>query len=302
TEAITKFRAEHENIIDQDLPPFVIAQNDNPVGRIEDGDSVILFNFRGDRALEISRAFDDEKFDKFDRVKKPDVLYAGMLQYDGDLKIPQKFLVEPPKIKHTLSETLVANGVKQYAVSETQKFGHVTYFWNGNRNEKFSEQLEVFEEIPSDRVSFDERPWMKCAEVTDKVIEAAKSGEYGFIRANFPNGDMVGHTGNFDAAVIAVEAVDLCLARILKTAEETGSALIITADHGNADEMYEKSKKGDIAPKTSHTLNPVPFIIVDKDADYKIKEGSFGLANVAATVVQMLGIEKPVSWEESVIQ
>jgi 2,3-bisphosphoglycerate-independent phosphoglycerate mutase len=302
TEAITKFRAEHENIIDQDLPPFVIAQNDNPVGKIEDGDSVILFNFRGDRALEISRAFDDEKFDKFDRVKKPDVLYAGMLQYDGDLKIPQKFLVEPPKIKHTLSETLVANGVKQYAVSETQKFGHVTYFWNGNRNEKFSEQLEVFEEIPSDRVSFDERPWMKCAEVTDKVIEAAKSGEYGFIRANFPNGDMVGHTGNFDAAVIAVEAVDLCLARILKTAEETGSALIITADHGNADEMYEKSKKGDIAPKTSHTLNPVPFIIVDKDADYKIKEGSFGLANVAATVVKMLGIEKPVSWEESVIQ
>ena len=160
TEAITVYRKENEGVIDQDLPPFVITENGKPVGTIEDGDSVILFNFRGDRAIEISEAFDDADFSAFDRGRVPDVLYAGMLQYDGDLALPKRFLVEPPCIKHTLSEFLVEKGVAQYAVSETQKYGHVTYFWNGNRSEKFSEKLETFEEIPSDKVSFDERPWM----------------------------------------------------------------------------------------------------------------------------------------------
>lgn len=301
TSAIETYRKEL-GVIDQDLPPFVIADDGKPLGAIQDNASVILFNFRGDRAIEISKAFDDEDFDKFDRIRYPKVIYAGMLQYDGDLNLPKRYLVSPPDIKNTLSELLVKHGIKQYAVSETQKYGHVTYFWNGNRSEKFHEELEVFEEVPSDKVPFEERPWMRAAEITDKMIDAIRSGEYTFLRANFPNGDMVGHTGNFAAARIGVEAVDLCLDRIIKTVDEVGGILILTADHGNADEMYEKVK-GDEMPKakTAHTLNPVPFIIYDKLEKHEIKAGSFGLANVAPTVVKLLGIEKPDMWEESMI-
>ena len=302
-DAVEKLR-EKTGAIDQDLPAFVIAENGNPVGLIEDNDSVILFNFRGDRAIEISRAFEEEDFDKFDRIRFPKVVYAGMLQYDGDLKIPKNFLVSPPDIKNTLSELLVKNNIRQYAVSETQKYGHVTYFWNGNRSEKFNDTLEIFDEVPSDKVPFEQRPWMKSAQITDKVINAIDSGEYGFIRANFPNGDMVGHTGNFQAAEIGVEAVDLCLKRILDEVNKHDDyAVIVTADHGNADEMYEKSGKGgEPKPKTAHTLNPVPFIIYDKNEEHKIAEGSFGLANVAATVAQLLGVQKPDMWEKSIIE
>ncbi len=300
TEAIETYRKEFE-VIDQDLPAFVIGENGKPVGTIEDNDSVIFFNFRGDRAIEMSIAFDNADFNKFDRVRVPHVLYAGMLQYDGDLLIPTNYLVNPPHIQHTLSELLVKHGIKQYAVSETQKFGHVTYFWNGNRSGKTSEALEVFDEVPSDKVPFDQRPWMKSAEITDKVIEAIESGEYGFIRCNFPNGDMVGHTGNFDAVVIAVEAVDLGLARLVKLQEKHDFTLIVTADHGNADDMLEKNKSGQLQPKTAHSLNPVPFIILDKDTDYELKDGKFGLANVAPTIATIFGLEPPQVWEESMI-
>lgn len=299
-EAIETYRAEESGVIDQDLPPLVIAENGEPVGKIVDGDSVVLFNFRGDRALELSMAFDYDDFTFFDRGKKPDVVYAGMLQYDGDLKIPERYLVNPPEIKNTLTELLVKEGMNEYAVSETQKYGHVTYFWNGNRSEKFSEELETYYEIPSDKVSFDERPWMKSAEVTDAVIDAMKSGKYDFIRCNYPNGDMVGHTGSLDATRIAVEAVDLGLARVLKAADETGYTVLITADHGNADEMLEKNKKGVIQVRTAHSLNPVPFIIYSK-TKYEIKDGAYGLANVAPTVAAIFGIKPFDSWEKSMI-
>ncbi len=300
-EAIETYRAENPGVIDQDLPAFVVTQNGEPVGKIEDGDSVILFNFRGDRAIEISMAFDNDNFDAFDRGNAPKVLYAGMLQYDGDMHLPKRFLVEPPCIKNTLSEFLVKNGIPQYAVSETQKYGHVTYFWNGNRSEKFSEELETFEEVPSDKVSFDERPWMKSAEVTDKVIEAVKSHKYGFIRCNYPNGDMVGHTGNFDATVIGVEAVDLGLSRLLPVVDAENAILVVTADHGNADEMLEKNKKGQIQTRTAHSLNPVPFIIHGADVEIKDVPGA-GLANVAGTVVTLMGLTPPDCWQESLIK
>ena len=241
-EAVETLRAE-TGAIDQDLPPFVIAENGAPVGTVEDGDSVIFFNFRGDRAIEISMAFDDDDFPYFDRERRPDVVYAGMLQYDGDLQLPKLYLVSPPEIRNTLSELLIAHGISQYAVSETQKYGHVTYFWNGNKSGKFDEALETFKEIPSDKVSFDQRPWMKCAEITDDLIEAIRSKKYGFLRCNFPNGDMVGHTGNMDAAVVAVSALDLMLARLQAVCEEEGVTMVLTADHGNADEMYEKNKR-----------------------------------------------------------
>lgn len=300
-QAIETYRKEL-GVVDQNLPPFVIANDSIPIGSIQDNDSVILFNFRGDRAIEISKAFDDEYFNKFDRVRYPKVTFAGMLQYDGDLNLPKNFLVNPPNIKDTLSELLVDNGVKQYAISETQKYGHVTYFWNGNRSEKFSEKLEVFEEVPSDKVPFEQRPWMKSAEITDNLINALKSGEYQFLRANFPNGDMVGHTGDFTATKIAVESVDLCIQRILKAVDSVDGILIITADHGNADEMYEKVE-GNETPKekTAHTLNPVPFIIYDNKKVYSIKPGCFGLANVAPTIANLLNLEIPSIWEDSII-
>lgn len=308
-EAIETYRAETD-VVDQFLPGFVITKDNKPVGTIEDNDSVIFYNFRGDRAIEISRAFEEKNFDKFDRVRVPNVIYAGMLEYDGDLHIPKNYLVSPPDIKNTLGENLSKKGVKQFAISETQKFGHVTYFWNGNNSAKF--EGETYVEIPSDKIPFEQRPWMQCALITDKLLEALKSGEYKFLRMNFPNGDMVGHTGSFDAAVIGVESVDLCLARMLPVVDRLNGVAIITADHGNAEEMYE-TKKGIISidkktgkpvPKTSHTLNKVPFIIYDnrKDKGYTLKEGDFGLANVAATVVNLLGYVAPETWEESMIE
>jgi 2,3-bisphosphoglycerate-independent phosphoglycerate mutase len=309
-EAIETYRQEL-NVIDQDLPAFVIAENGNPVGKISDNDSVIFFNFRGDRAIEISRAFDEADFDKFDRKMHPKVIYAGMLEYDGDLHIPNRYLVAPPEIKNTMGEYLVNAGVSQLAISETQKYGHVTYFWNGNRSGKFSDELETYIEVPSDVIPFEERPWMKVAEITDRMIKELKTGKYRFARVNYANGDMVGHTRNFQAARVAVESVDLSLRRLLPVIDELGGVAIITADHGNADEMFEldkngkpsMNKNGSIKAKTSHTLNKVPFIIYDnvKSNAYKLKEGEFGLANIAATAVNLLGYEAPDIWEESII-
>lgn len=299
-EAVNTLR-EETGAVDQDLPAFVIAENGEPVGRIVDGDSVVLYNFRGDRAIELSMAFDMDEFNYFDRGAKPDVCYAGMLQYDGDLKLPQRFLVNPPEITNTMTEVFVAAGMKEYAISETQKYGHVTYFWNGNKSGKFSEELETYVEIPSDNVSFDERPWMKSAEITDCLIEAIKSGKYDFLRCNYPNGDMVGHTGSLAATIVGVESVDLGLARLMKVCDEYGVTLCITADHGNADEMLEKNKKGDVQVRTAHSLNPVPFIIYDKDVKYTIKDGSYGLANIAPTIIKMFGLTAPDCWEESMI-
>lgn len=301
-EAIETYRKEIDGVIDQDLPAFVISSNGKPVGKIVDNDSVILFNFRGDRALEITMAFDQKDFDKFDRKYYPNVVYAGILQYDGDLQLPKRFLVNPPEIHNTMTEVMVANNINEYAISETQKFGHVTYFWNGNRSEKFSEKLETYVEVPSDKVSFDERPWMKSAEITDKLIEALKSHKYQFLRVNYPNGDMVGHTGSLPATICAMEALDLSLARLLKVCKEEGYTLLVTADHGNADEMLEKNKKGEIQVRTAHSLNPVPFIIVDDDNHYEFEEGNYGLANVAPTIVKMMRLQIPTCWEKPMIK
>lgn len=301
SQAIRIYRKEMD-VIDQDLPPFVVAKDGLPVGTINNYDSVILFNFRGDRAIELSKAFEYDDFDAFERVRRPKVLFAGMLQYDGDLELPKSYLVSPPDIQNTLTELLVKNGINEYAISETQKYGHVTYFWNGNRSEKFSDSLETYEEVPSDRVPFEQRPWMKAAEITDKLINAIQSKKYLFLRANFPNGDMVGHTGDFAAARIAVETVDLCLNRIIKAVDKVDGILIVTADHGNADEMLEKAKSGQQPrAKTAHTLNPVPFILYDKTEKHELKQGNFGLANVAPTVAKLIGIEIPDMWEESIL-
>ncbi|NMB18900.1 MAG: 2,3-bisphosphoglycerate-independent phosphoglycerate mutase [Erysipelothrix sp.] len=298
TDAITTYREEEPGLSDQYIPAWVVAKDGEPVGRIVDGDSVVFFNFRGDRALEISKAFEgDETFDKFDRGDVPNVKYAGMLEYDGDLHIPKNFLVEPPHIQNTLTDELVKHGMNSFAISETQKFGHVTYFWNGNRSEKVSDELETWMEIEGDDVTFDQRPWMKSAQITDEVIKALDSKKYNFIRLNYPNGDMVGHTGNFLSVVQSVEAVDLALERLMPAIKRNNGTLIVLADHGNADEMLDK--KGNV--KTSHSLNPVPFIVYNRNVELK-EDGNFGLANVAATVADLLDIEPHESWEESLIK
>ena len=298
-QAIETYRAE-TGCIDQDLPAFVIARNGAPVAKIANGDSVILFNFRGDRAQEISLAFDRKDFDKFDRGDYTGVKFAGMLQYDGDLNIPAHYLVLPPVITNTLTETLCAAGIHEYAVSETQKYGHVTYFWNGNRSGKVDETLEVYEEVPSDVIPFEQAPAMKSREITEKMVQNMASGKFQFLRCNFPNGDMVGHTGVMEAVVYAMECVDNSLKAILEAADKYGYTVLITADHGNADQMTE-TKKGKTAVRTAHSLNPVPFIIYDTDKTWNIKEGSFGLANVAPTIVKMLGLSAPSCWEESMV-
>ena len=311
-EAVKALRQQHPGTIDQDLPPFVIGVGGKPVGTIEDGDAVVFFNFRGDRAIEITRAFEEAAFDKFDRVRTPQVTYAGMLQYDGDLKLPKCFLVAPPAIKDTMGEWFSKAGITQFACSETQKFGHVTYFWNGNRSGKFAG--ETYQEVPSDVVPFEQRPWMKAAEIADAMIAAIRSGQYKTLRCNFANGDMVGHTGNFRAATMAIEAVDLSLARVLQAVDAAGGVALITADHGNADEMYELDKKtkqpaqnkdGSFKAKTAHTLNPVPLILYDNVSGGKLglkQTPTAGLSNIAATTANLLGYDKHPAWDESLLE
>ncbi len=313
-EAAIKALRERTGAIDQDLPPFVIADDGKtPVGPIVDGDSVVYFNYRGDRALEITEAFEaGAEFKHFDRGVVPQVVYAGMMEYDGDLHVPKRYLVSPPEITRTFGEYLCASGVKQMAISETQKFGHVTYFFNGNRSGKFSDALETYVEVPSDIVPFEQRPWMKAAEITDKVVEAIESGKFGMIRLNLANGDMVGHTGSMQAVRVAVEAVDLCIGRIRQAVAKAGGILLITADHGNADDMLEHDKKGNVkldengvpARKTSHSLNPVPCIIFDpaSKGEYtgELKTG-LGISSVAATCLELLGYEAPKDYDPSVL-
>ena len=337
--AIETIRAEEPGITDQFLPPFVIADGDGPVGPVRDGDAVVFFNFRGDRALEISRAFEAKDFPHFDRERRPDVLYVGMMEYDGDLHIPSHYLVEPPAIDRTLGEYLCHNGVTQLAISETQKYGHVTYFWNGNkaglldpdsgrfvdvppgvlerdlyRGKIRRSALETYIEIPSDRVGFEQRPWMKAAEITDALVDHMRTDGPRFVRVNYANGDMVGHTGDLHAAIVAMEAVDRCLGRLLDAVRDLDGLALITADHGNADEMYMRDKKtgglarGDdrrLKPKTSHTLNGVPFVLFDPRGESDLSLDPTiqtpGLANVAATVLELLGLEPPEDYLPSLL-
>jgi 2,3-bisphosphoglycerate-independent phosphoglycerate mutase len=312
-EAIETYRREEPGLSDQFLPPFVVAEGTEPAGAVRDGDAVVFFNFRGDRALEISRAFEEgEEFRHFDRGRRPEILYAGMTLYDGDLQIPHSYLVAPPAIDRTLGEYLARNGVTQLALSETQKYGHVTYFWNGNRGSRFDESSETWIEITSDLVPFEQRPWMKAAEITDATLEALGSGRHRFLRINFANGDMVGHAGRLDPAVVAVETVDLCLARLLPGVEAVEGTLVVTADHGNADQMYELDKKGcpklDEAgkprPRTSHSLNPVPFVVHRPGSTrLALREDlpEAGLAHVAATLLELLGFEPPADYLPSLL-
>lgn len=305
TEAVETYYVETPEKIDQYLDPFVIVdENDKPIGTIEDGDTVVMMNFRGDRAIEISSAFEAEDFDRFDRVRVPKVFYAGMMEYDGDLHIPKNYLVKPPKINRSISEYMCAEDLNTFAISETQKFGHVTYFWNGNKSGYVCEDRETYIEVPSDKIEFDKAPRMKADEITEKTIELLKSGKYQFGRINYPNGDMVGHTGIMNAVIKSVEAVDEGLAKLLPVIDELGGIALITADHGNADEMFTE-KNGVRTPKTSHSLNPVPFIVYDPNfnGEYKMAEvDTPGLTNIAGTILNLLGYENVEDYDKSLIE
>jgi 2,3-bisphosphoglycerate-independent phosphoglycerate mutase len=333
-EAVETYRREIPGIIDQDLKEFVVVDKgadgrNVPAGTIEDGDSVVYFNFRGDRALEITAAFEEDDFTRFDRVRRPKVCYAGMMEYDGDLHVPRRYLVSPPSIDRTMGEYLAATGVRTLAISETQKYGHVTYFFNGNRTGKFNDKLETYVEIKSDIVPFEQRPWMKCAEITDEVIRALGSGNYDFIRLNYPNGDMVGHTGIYQAVVCSMEAMDIQLGRLRKAVDEAGGIMVITADHGNSDDMYEHDKKtgavslktdGSPRAKTSHSLNPVPCVIYDPgyQGEYPAAPGGandggagngkgslnegLGISSIAATCLRLLGYLPPADYDKALIK
>ncbi|MDP4172382.1 MAG: 2,3-bisphosphoglycerate-independent phosphoglycerate mutase [Bacteroidota bacterium] len=304
TEAVTTFYNEDPKMTDQYMDSFVIVNNDKePIGKIVDGDAVIFYNFRGDRAIEISRAFEEKNLEMFDRQRVPDVFFCGMMEYDGDLHIPKNYLVTPPEIDCTVSEYLCSEKVPSFAISETQKFGHVTYFWNGNRSGYIDESLETYIEIPSDKITFDKAPKMKAYEITEEAIKLLKTGKYKFGRLNFANGDMVGHTGDMQAAITAIETVDECVGKLLEVIKELDGIALVTADHGNADEMFTV-KGGVKSPKTSHTLNPVPFIIYDPSykGEYKMAEvKNAGLSNVASTILNLLGYKKVDDYDESLV-
>lgn len=316
-EAVNTFFKEDAKCSDQHMPAFVVVDAQGvPVGRVEDGDSVLNFNFRGDRAIEISRALTEVEFAPFDRKRFPAIHYAGVMQYDGDKKIPEHFLVSPPVIERSSGEYLAATGVRVFACSETQKFGHVTYFWNGNRSGFFDERLETYVETPSDNVVFNEKPAMKAEEIATLTADALRSGKYDMLRINFANGDMVGHTGDLAATITAMEAVDRCVGRLVDVVNEVGGIYLILADHGNADEMVQRDKKGKalkdeagrVVPLTSHTLAPVPLFLggsglpaniglVPKE---ELPEG--GLTNVTATYINLLGYEAPADYSKSLLK
>lgn len=312
-QAIELLRTENPGIQDQELPAFVIHRNGRAVRPIVDGDAVVLFNFRGDRMLELVRTFEDPTFDKFVRGPVPDVLFCGMTLYDGDTRRPKRYLVEPPEIRCTLGELLCDAGLRQLACSETQKFGHVTYFWNGNRSGMFDPKKEKYIEIPSRPPPFDAAPKMRAAEIAETVCHELRNRTFDFARINFANGDMVGHTGNFSATKIAVEAVDQALGLLIPEVMDQHGALLVTADHGNAEEMYERDRKTGVllsdatgfVPKTSHSLNPVPCFILLTATD----RGRFslrsltdrGLGNIAPTLLTLLGFATPETWQPSLI-
>ncbi|ONL97675.1 2,3-bisphosphoglycerate-independent phosphoglycerate mutase isoform X1 [Zea mays] len=316
-EALRKLREEDpKKASDQYLPPFVVVDGSGePVGPVRDGDAVVTFNFRADRMVMLAKALEYEGFDRFDRVRFPRTRYAGMLQYDGELKLPRHYLVAPPEIQRTSGEYLARNGVRTYACSETVKFGHVTFFWNGNRSGYFDQNLEKYEEIPSDAgIPFNVQPKMKALEIAQKARDAILSQKFDQVRVNIANGDMVGHTGDMEATIVGCKAADEAVKIILDAVEQVGGVFVVTADHGNAEDMAKRDKSGEplrdkdgkVQTLTSHTLNPVPIAIggpgLAPGVRFRTDLASAGLANVAATVMNLHGFQAPDHYEPTLIQ
>jgi len=303
-QAVEAARAEKKDLIDQDLPPFVVVENGHPVGRMSDGDAVINFNFRGDRAIEISQAMTEADFDGFDRGRAPDILYVGMMVYDEDTNLPHNQIMGPTKVESPFGRRILELGHRQFRLAETQKFAHVTFFFNGGYRNPLDQSMEDYDLIPSDRdIPFDMAPQMKAPEITAHACKLIREGKHRFGLINFANTDMVGHTGNFAAAIAATEAVDRALGQIFAALTEVGGTALITADHGNADEMFITNKHGEVEASTKHSLNLVPAILFDPHNDGSLAmrqplagdtiSTTPGLSNIAATNFLMLGEDVP---------
>ena len=275
-----------KEVFDEFVKPTVITNKiGEPVAKIEDGDSVIFFNFRPDRAREITRSIVDKNFDGFE-TKKMDTYFVCMTPYDETMPNVE-VAYKKEEIKNTFGEYISSKGLKQLRIAETEKYAHVTFFFNGGEEKQYEGEDRIL--VPSPKVeTYDLKPEMSAYEVTDKVVEAIKSEKYDSIILNYANPDMVGHTGNIEAAIKALEAIDECVSRVVKAINEVGGILLITADHGNSEQMIDY-KTGE--PYTAHTTNPVPLAIVGIPNNKKIKEGR--LADLAPTMLDLMGLEKP---------
>ncbi len=290
-EAIETIREEDPEIQDQFFPAFVVAGSD---GLVKDGDAIIYYDFRADRAIEIAEVFDSPKgwYDRFDLGQRPEVRFVGMTEYDEDRGIPQHYFIKKPEYGPVLAEVLERAEIKSYAISESYKYGHITFYFDGLRKEPFFGETAV--EITSGPNLLASRPWMKCAEITDALLLALP--EYDFLRVNYTNGDMVGHIAEMESSIVALEAVDIQMGRLMDAVAKLGGVMVVLADHGNIEEItYE-----DGSPKTAHTTNPVPLTIWGLSG-VKLRQGDMGLANVAAAGAGLLGVKPDPSWQTGLI-
>lgn len=306
-EAVEHFRKKKPDLVDQDCPPFNIKNSKGDVPTINDGDSVIFMNFRADRAVEISRAFDEEGFSEFNIENRPDVYFAGMMVYDEDSNLPENRIIGSAEVKNPFGRRILNLGLKQFRLAETQKYAHVTFFFNGGYRNPLDPKLETYKLIDSDKIdSFADAPEMKAPEIADQAVAFLSEGTYDYGLINFANTDMVGHTGDMKAAIKAAETVDRAVEKICSELARIGGLAIIGADHGNADEMIVFNKKtGKEEISTKHSLNPVPYIVFDSEyrGDYKLKtrteEQVLNLSMIAATNFILMGRDVPDDINES---
>lgn len=273
---------------DEFVEPIVVMKDGKPVTTISDKDSVIFFNFRPDRAREITRAFCDDDFKGFDRGERKDIVYVCFSDYDPT--IPNKDIAfKKIAVTNTFGEWIAANGMKQARIAETEKYAHVTFFFNGGVEEPNKDETRILVNSPKDVATYDLKPQMSAYEVCDRLTEAIRSQDYDVIIINFANPDMVGHTGVEEAAIKAIEAVDECVGRAYEAIKDVDGVLFICADHGNAEQLIDYESG---APFTAHTTNQVPFILVNYDSDYTLKENGC-LADIVPTLIEIMGMEKP---------
>ena len=274
---------------DEFVKPTVVMKNGAPVATIKDGDSVIFYNFRPDRAREITRSFCDDDFKGFDRGKRLNIKYVCFSDYDPT--IPNKEVAfHKIAVTNTFGEWLAAKGMKQARIAETEKYAHVTFFFNGGVEEPNEGEDRILVNSPKDVATYDLKPQMSAYEVCDQLVNAIKSGKYDVIIINFANPDMVGHTGVEEATIKAIEAVDECVGKAVEALKEVDGVMFICADHGNAEQLVDYETG---APFTAHTTNPVPFILVNADPSYKLREGGC-LADIVPTIIELMGMEQPV--------
>lgn len=272
-------------VTDEFIKPIICLNDGKPVGNVQENDSFIFFNFRSDRTRQLTRAFIMDDFDKFKR-EKLNLYFATMTHYHYDFKLPVAF--PPISLSNTFGEILAERNLKQLRIAETEKYAHVTFFFNGGREEVFKNEDRILVPSPRGVATYDLKPEMSAYEVTDKLLEAIETDKYDFILVNYANCDMVGHSGIMEAAIKAVEAIDRCLSSVVPVAQKHGFIPLITSDHGNADKMAEDSGE----PFTAHTMNLVPFIVVQNPAPEMLKENGI-LADITPTILRIMGIQQP---------